>query len=377
VHGDYRDALLTGTFALTGAFIGTFLLPSIRALTAERRRRVLVGELTSASRPRLRLRDLEVDGFVVLRCERQEDVRHVASYEFTSLHETVRRTQSTLLKRHKQQVAPVLEERARRSGRTLTNEPAVDMMRADISVRGDRLVFAASFGPCDYLDFATTGLVLDDRMLNGMAAGGATTLRQAWESHEPRHLSDVGALPCVAKVGTVTVPVTSDGLVCMLERRAQFVASDPVGEAAAIPVHFVGEGSKPEDIDGQRRFDPEQTARRGLAEELGLALGHVTQLVHTGLFFDSLRWQPVFCFLAHVDLDSAALESRRLSAQHGAFEAHALHWRPMTIEDERTVALFTSPNSGVALASNHAAVAFYLALVHQHGSERVDAVLAG
>lgn len=127
----------------------------------------------------------------------------------------------------------------------------------------------------------------------------------------------------------------------------------------------------PTDLDRRGLISPAETARRGLREELNIgdadrAYGRVESLRAVGFFFDQLRWQPCFIYLARIDLTWDELQTLAPTAS-SYWEVERLTSVPFTIESPDVRALLLGEHPGLELASNHASAALWFALLHEHG----------
>lgn len=179
------------------------------------------------------------------------------------------------------------------------------------------------------------------------------------------------ALPSPAKVGCGVVVVTADGYLVTGLRGRTFVAGGHEEGASTVGVHFVAEGMIPEDTNLGGRLDPFVTARRGLMEELGLGdagtgTAAITELAMTGVFFDTQRWQPGFCFLARTDATFDELSTAIHSARD-FWEMDELVPLPADPFASETRDLMLESHPQFHFASNHAHALAYFALLHEHG----------
>jgi ADP-ribose pyrophosphatase YjhB (NUDIX family) len=287
-----------------------------------------------------------------------------------------------------------LQATAAQQGRRFVSGRLLDMTaaRPEASERGIPRAassFEIHLSQTTYFRFAAMSNSLDLDMSRYLPDLPAQTLREAWSAYDPRNLTEVAALPAPACVGTVTVVVATQSrptIVCMERSRTLFQASGGPGDSpdpasAQQPrtsaVHFVGEGMDLHDREPNGRFSPAQTAMRGLKEELGVDCSErVEALEPTAVCFDLKRWQPVFCFVAMVDMTYEQVVRAAETAPHG-FETARFLPRPWTAADARTRDLLTGDSPRDRLASNHAEVALLFALFYRDGPERVVALLDG
>jgi hypothetical protein len=274
-------------------------------------------------------------------------------------------------------LTPELAADAKARGRKFINGRALDLVSAeelDPSQDATRR-YRIGVAETDYYRWAVTANSLDrDLSRHGKLteALGATTLRQGW-GHAPECLEDLAELPAPSYLG-VCVVVVAEGQIVVLERqRKHFIAGAEPSSAdrAHQPrkVHFVGEGAEPKDHADSK--DPaRQAALRGCFEELKLDADDI-ELISTAVVLDTLRWQPVFCWLAVCDLAIPDLEVRMRGAEHdeetGGGQIAAL--LPWTTADPVTRSLLAGTNPDMQLASNHAEAALLYALVYAEGLE--------
>lgn len=370
VGGEIRDLLLTFGGAAV-AFLASRALAAFQGVRRASRARAEMERFSGASIDWGRLH-LPLS-FLVAACGREEPLTQFVRFEFdTELAES----------RPDPPEWPILEksvlrrfiETAANDGTLFEDDSAVDLVRCRTlpPQPGEPVVFRLTGAPTSYHRFAATSNALDAELADYGANLRAPTLRALWAT-TPRELSEVGSLPAPAKIGTVTVVVSADELVVCQERAILYQSgARPSGRRRT---HFVGEGMSLKDVGLDGRLSPEVTARRGLAEELGLTRESV-ELIPTGVFFDGERWQPVFCFLARVDETAAQIQARLPNAPH-RFETRTIHPRPWSVADADTRALLIDADRELELASNHAQVALFLALAYRDGPSRVIASLNG
>lgn len=259
-----------------------------------------------------------------------------------------------------------------------TNDEAVDIVNAGITALrrhsdDGKTHFRLTPRLTSYHVWAATSARLDDPLTPSERAtipGEGETLRARF-GKRPARLEDVGSLPVPAKVGVGVVVVTNDGQMVLGLRGKTFVASlfDGLFEEGQAPVHFVAEGMMPTDLDVQGRLSPEETAKRGLFEEMGIEVGQLLSsrgLSQTGVFFDTQRWQPCFAYIAHVDVSFDELLTQVVSADD-YWEADQLIPVPFDPLSQMTRDLLFEVDARYRFASNHAQALAYFALLHEYG----------
>ena len=175
-------------------------------------------------------------------------------------------------------------------------------------------------------------------------------------------------------MGVCVVVVAENKIVVLARQRKHYiVGSEPSSvdrSRKPTPVHFVGEGVEPKDFAaGQNPF--ERAALRGCWEELKIGAEDI-ELIPTAFVFDTLRWQPLYCYLAYCNLGISELELLMQdadSSEETGKQIAALV--PPTITAPETRALLTGSEPSMRLASNHAETALLYALVYADGLERV------
>jgi hypothetical protein len=270
------------------------------------------------------------------------------------------------------QLLPVLEEEARRAVVKFENDPILELVyiehRPETASGAQR--YKVGVAESRYYQWAATANSLD-RDLRGHPPDladriGYPKLREAWRC-DPSSLGDLTRLPAPSFIG-VCVVVIAEGQIILLKRRPEHHVANT---ADGIPAHFMGEGMLPKDLDAGR-YSPEQAARRGCYEELGIGHTHLT-LIPTGLIIDTKRWQPLFCFVGECDLTIPRLKLAMEDAPHkdetgfGEIAARL----PWTVHDDHTLAVLTGEDPVFSLASNHAQAALLNALYYIDGREAV------
>ncbi len=269
------------------------------------------------------------------------------------------------------QLLPVLEEEARQAAVKFENDPILDLVyvehQPETAAGAQR--YRIGVAESRYYHWAATANSLD-RSLSSLPdlteLLGHPKLREAWRC-DPSSLADLTRLPAPAFIG-VCVVVIAEGKIILLERRYEHHVANT---AKGIPVHFMGEGMLPKDMDAGR-YSPEQAARRGCYEELGIGHTHLT-LIPTGLIIDTKRWQPLFCFVGECDLTIPQLEVCMENAPHryetgyGEIAARL----SSTARDDQTLAVLTGEDPIFSLASNHAQAALLNALYYSDGRQAV------
>lgn len=146
------------------------------------------------------------------------------------------------------------------------------------------------------------------------------------------------------------------------------------GEARKA-VHIVAEGMIPEDRGASGTIDPKRSSDRALEEELSIsfgknAIGEVTRSAATGFFFDQLRYQPCFAYIAHLDVDRDQLQAGLGSAQD-SWEVEKLFFIRFDPENAEVIALLRHEHPYLKLASNHAHAVLWFACLYEFGYFRM------
>jgi hypothetical protein len=292
-----------------------------------------------------------------------------------------------------------LQAEAKGRGRLFQNGEKLDMRRVrvqrDRSRRPDTATtYHIDLAKTEYFKFATMSNALDVDVSAYLPKASGRTLREIWSQYNVRELPDVADLPAPACVGTVTVVIAEqDCLVCMLRGRAHFQVGassvilstgEPAREESKLRrrVHFVGEGMLPIDRAMDGRPSPDETAYRGLCEELGFSREDVLtdpprlELKQLGLFLDVRRWQPVFCYLAFARMTFEQIIQRAAAAKD-SFESPEIIAREWSIRNKDTRNLLIGTDGRYRLASNHAEVALLLSLLYKDGVSEVAKWLGG
>src|SRR5690625_164247 len=219
----------------------------------------------------------------------------------------------TALREHR---LPEEKAKAESRGVTFVDEPCVDLVGASTYFTTDddgqrRYMLNLTPARATYFDFAITSAHLRAPLPPALGLE-ASNLDELWQA-TPRAIEHVANLPAMAKVGVSTVVVTSDNRLVLGLRGKTYIAGSDSGSDAKAPVHVVAEGMVPTDVDRRGRIDPAETAKRGMHEELRIgtdeAYGRVEELRAVGFFFDQLRWQPCFVYLARIDLTWSELQT--------------------------------------------------------------------
>jgi hypothetical protein len=327
---------------------------------------------------RMRIGRLEIhDAIPIASCDKQQSSTHELLLEFEGDLRPSRPEPDEwpLLNA---QLLPALEEEARKAVVKFENDPILDLVyaehRPETAAGAQR--YKIGVAESRYYHWAATANSLD-RNLEGFPdltkRLGHPKLREAWNC-DPSSLGDLTRLPAPAFIG-VCVVVIAEGDIILLERRPEHQVAN-TATAGKVPAHFMGEGMQPKDVDAGR-YSPEQAARRGCYEELGIGSTHLT-LVPTGLVIDTKRWQPLFCFVGKCDLTIPQLEHCMENAPHkyetGFGEIAAC--LPWTVQDDDTLAVLTGEDPVFSLASNHAQAALLNALYYVDGREAVHGRLS-
>lgn len=244
-----------------------------------------------------------------------------------------------------------------------TDDEALSVASAQLAEDG---VWELAPAVTTYHRWAASSGSLDRELTAGESSaipGTGSTLRERWNSalESP---ADIAGLPAPAKAGCGVVPVTSDGFIVLGVRRRTFVAAGSRAEYRDN-VHVIAEGMLPADVGSDGTVSAAAAAARGLIEELDV---HTADIIPTGFFLDTLRWQPVFSFLAYLPMtfnqvwDSAAGAGDR-------WEADRLLALPFRDGPElRSLVEGTHPE--LHLASNHAQAYLACAMDHAFGTGR-------
>jgi hypothetical protein len=267
---------------------------------------------------------------------------------------------------------------AKAQGRKFFNGEVLDLVHAeDLEPdSGGSRRYRLGVAKTDYNRWTSTANSLDrdlSRHRELTAQLGSSTLRQAW-GHAPDCLEDLAELPAPCFMGVCVVVVAENKIVVLARQRKHYVVGSEPSSAdrsrIPTPVHFVGEGVEPKDFAaGQNPF--ERAALRGCREELELKAKDI-ELIPTAFVFDTLRWQPLYCYLAHCKITVSELEVLMQdadSSEETGKQIAALV--PPTITASATRALLTSSEPSMRLASNHAETALLYALAYIDGLERV------
>ena len=196
------------------------------------------------------------------------------------------------------------------------------------------------------------------------------SLREISDVEDLQSIVGVHDLPFQAKIGSVTILETSDGQVVLGVRGKTMIAGNNPPELRK-KVHFVAEGMIPEDRDETGNLNPIETSKRGLEEELMVgttsqSIGHLVELKSTGFFFDQLRFQPCFTYLAKTEVSFDDLKTGA-SAAKDAWENESLVSMPLSIDAIEMRQLMLGRHPDFELASNHAAAGLWFALIFKHG----------
>lgn len=266
--------------------------------------------------------------------------------------------------------------RAKEGGLLFVDLPTADLLDARLELRaeGNRRVphYQLKVGETTYFEFASTALKLDRTVIDNDSQ--ERSLRDAL-GVDPTSILDVGGLPIPASIGSGTVAVTSDNRIILGVRLRTFVAGLADTTGTKLPVHVVAEGLTPTDVDANGHFSPLEGAKRALREELHVGprsdhIARVIELIETGFSFDQQRWQPYFSFLARLDRTWSEIQTG-IHAATDAWESEMLLSLPFDIEHAGLRLLLQGRHPDLQLASNHAAVALWFALLYQHGFEQM------
>jgi hypothetical protein len=328
---------------------------------------------------------LHIDGIeAVAQCDRE--------FPYTNRHRFVFRGPSGVANRPAPPEWPTLEREVlpqilseRRKRGMLVDEPSPPIadlvdVRVDSEGAGQTITYLCSVGESEFRRFLATSNQLDAPLGRVGKKLGAKALRELWSSRnsEPAGFRNVSHLtpPAPVYIATVTVVISQPTSSMILLPRTRYHALAAIEDDRLLGrlVHFVGEGGLASDADEHCVYSPTATARRGVKDEL-----HVRDrfpLLPTGVYWDRIRWQPVFCFVAFVDY---TLEELQALAPGGAREAsevtEGLHATPWDLADHGTRALLLDRHGSFFLASNHARVAMLAALYWRHGPTEVAHLL--
>lgn len=277
------------------------------------------------------------------------------------------------IKARRDAVIAEVSEEARRKGLPMFDGDAVDIVDAKVDlIRGadgrKRPQYTLTPAPAKYFDFLGTTANLDARV------DGGPTLRELSREmvgFDPQGIDKLDQLPAMAKLGSGTAVVTSDERIVLGVRGKLMIAGALDADDARSVIHVVAEGVDPADVDRNALLNPRETALRGLEEELNIGneirhSARVTSLEDTGFFFDQLRWQPCFAFLARIDRSWEEFHPAAVAAQD-AWEVERLISLPFDIHHEGVRRLLLGTHPDLVLASNHAAMYLWTALLHKHG----------
>lgn len=264
---------------------------------------------------------------------------------------------------------PAFRAKASEAGITLTNDACVDIVDARVELRrlpdGRRSRhYTLTPAKADYFDFIASTANMDT------AIEGKDPLRKLADKR-PTGLSDLKHLPAMAKLGCGTAVVTRDDRLVLGVRGRAAVAGKLDAQDKRSLVHIVAEGATPADIGTSGVIDPREVVRRALAEELAIGgrshdHARVVELIDTGFFFDQLRWQPCFAFLARIDQDWPEVQTAAATAVD-LWEVEELRHMPFDIRNPEMRQLLLGTHPDLVLASNHAASVLWFALLYQHG----------
>lgn len=277
---------------------------------------------------------------------------------------------------------PEAQRRAETLGLTLRDDPIVDLVAANVVLErgpsGERQrVYEMRAAEATYFDVVATTADLDTPFLPD-DSGGQVSLRSHFGIH-PISIGDVSRLPVVASIATQTALITQDQRLVLGVRGRTFIAGRGDAEDHRPLVHVVAEGMLPIDRDQHGRLDPRAAAVRALAEEMMLgdqpeSLGRVEEVRATGFYFDQLRWQPCFSYLARTDATWDELQTMAPGAMD-YWEVERLVSLPFTLDNPEILWLLTGTHPDLALASNHAGAAVWFALVYEFGIYETRAAL--
>ena len=310
------------------------------------------------------------DIVVVASCNQERAWTSNVRYEFADIVPS--RADATELPELMDQRLSIIVARAKAEGVTLSNDPCVDLVAASMSLRIDESgrrdpVYELVPAPTDYFSFVVTSADLDSP--KATKASGQS-LRQRWDRW-PAGIEDVKGLPSPAKIGVGTAVVTADGRLVLGVRGRTFIVGRTEQSEGRPLLHVAAEGMLLGDLNAEGRLDPRETALRALREEMNIGMGstkigRVNRLTATGFFFDQLRWQPCFSYLAEIDLTWDELQTVAPMAPD-YWEVERLECYPFDIRDAGLRYLLTGSHPDHQLASNHAAAALWFALLHRHG----------
>jgi hypothetical protein len=331
----------------------------------------------SLGRPRVKVGGVEIpDILCVATCSHGQDAAQEMTLEFErELRDTRPDCEEwPLLKAF----LPELGAEAKAQGRKFFNGEVLDLVYTEEleTDSGGSRRYRLGVAKTDYNRWATTANSLDrdlSRHRELTERLGSSTLRQAW-GHTPDCLEDLAELPAPCFMGVCVVVVAGNEIVVLARQRKHYVAGSEPSSAERsrkpTPVHFVGEGVEPRDfIPGRNPF--ERAALRGCWEELKLEAEDI-ELVPTAFVFDTLRWQPLFCYLARCKLGISELEVIMQKAKDNDETGRQIAALvPPTITAPETRTLLTGSDPSMRLASNHAEIALLYALVYADGLERV------
>ncbi|OKL47359.1 hypothetical protein [Boudabousia marimammalium] len=265
-----------------------------------------------------------------------------------------------------------IERDCKNKGIALSDDACVDMVDITISYvhnKSGRRIPKYTITPAieSYYNFLCSTANLDRKLI---VDGQETTLREN-VAHPPTDIESVRELPFMTKVGVGTVAITSDGFLVLGVRGRTAIAGQFEYDEIRKAVHIVAEGMIPEDRGVGGTIDPQKTSSRALEEELGIssgkdAIGEVKETAATGFFFDQLRYQPCFAYIAHLDVDRDQLQAGLGSAQD-SWEVEKLFFMRFDPNNAEVIALLRHEHPYLKLASNHAHAVLWFACLYQFG----------
>lgn len=380
--------------ALLGSSINAATAGAIAyyALSEERRRRRTEREFAaikreSARRHTLSMGRLKIENTIIVAATRERGEPSVV-FDFDPLDDSAPKRQPQGWAVLEADRLSRMKHEAACANVPFTDDPAVDMVSAGITQlrrhsEDGKTHFRVVPRLTSYHLWAATSARLDDPLSEAekeAVPGEGETLRERFAKN-PTRLEDVLDLPSPAKIGVGVVVVTADNQMVLGLRGRTFVASnfDTELPGGHVPVHFVAEGMSPQDRDENGRLSPDETALRGMFEELGIEFStaeRLAKLRQTGVFFDTQRWQPCFAYVAHLDMSFDELLTTITSAAD-FWEADQIIPLPFDPDNPLTKSLMLGVDGRYCFASNHAHALAYFALLHQYGLRHMQDAMRG
>jgi hypothetical protein len=276
-------------------------------------------------------------------------------------------------------ILPHLKAQAAKRRIRFKDDPTVDLVADQETEKqvGRRLLITHHLraAPSTYYEWAATANSLDlplSTISGAAAAFEAPTLRDLWSVEPPDELEDLAELPAPAMIGLCVVPVDGHEFL-MFPRKRHFVASAWADASidTRLPVHVLGEGMSPKDLD-DGRLSLEIAAGRAIDEEI-LFDPEDFELIPTAVVIDRKRWQPVFCYVACYRGEGSLVDLVR-GGKHSWETRGGAAWN-LSTRDNDTRLLLEGRHGEARLASNHAHAAVLYALYWNEGHVAVTTTL--